>query len=301
VAEELTGVLNCDKPAGWTSFDVIRKLRRALGMKKMGHTGSLDPIATGVLVICLGRATRLVELLMATEKEYRAWVRFGVATDTYDAEGKVTAEAEPPTDLRAAVEGVLDGFRGEIMQSPPPFSAAKIGGERLYKLARQGRPVQAPPRKVTVFSFELLGVQGATVEFLISCSKGTYVRALAHDMGRAVGCGAHLAALVRSRNGVFTVEEALGVDRPPAELREAALSKLVPPERSLTYLDRFQITGEDYPRYLHGMAVTLGGRHPVGTLLRVYGPDGFVGVGRVEPGPGGAVVQPKTTLVAIKT
>jgi tRNA pseudouridine55 synthase len=297
VAEELTGVLNCDKPAGWTSFDVIRKLRRALGMKKMGHTGSLDPIATGVLVICLGRATRLVDLLMAAEKEYRAWVRFGVATDTYDAEGEVSDEAEPPADLRTAIEEVLPRFRGEIMQSPPPYSAAKVDGERLYKLARKGRPVHVPPRQVNVFGFDLVAVEGPRAEFLISCSKGTYVRALAHDMGRAIGCGAHLAGLVRTRNGVFTVEEALAVDRPPAELREEARSKLVPPERSLTYLPKCRVSADDLARYLHGIAVGLGERHPVGTLLRVYSPDGFVGVGQVEPGPGGAVIQPRTTLV----
>ncbi len=299
MAEELTGVLNCDKPAGWTSFDVIRKLRRALGMKKMGHTGSLDPIATGVLVICLGRATRLVELLMTAEKGYHAWILFGAATDTYDADGKVTDEAELPSNLREAVEAILPQFRGEIMQSPPPYSAAKVGGERLYKLARQGRPVHVPPRKVNVFSIELLSVEGAKAEFLISCSKGTYVRAMANDMGRLIGCGAHLAGLVRSRNGVFTVEEALKVDLPLEELREVALEKLVQPEHSLTYLGKCQISGEDYTRYLHGIAVTLGERHPVGTLLRVFGPKGFVGVGQVEPGPGGAVVQPKTTLVTL--
>ena len=299
MAKELTGVLNCNKPSGWTSFDVIRKLRRALGMKKMGHTGSLDPIATGVLVVCLGRATRLVELLMAAQKEYRAWVSFGAATDTYDADGKVTFEGDPPTDLRAAIEAVLPQFRGDIMQSQPPYSAAKVKGERLYTLARQGRPVHVPPRKVSVFEFEFLGVEGAIAEFLISCSKGTYVRALAHDMGRVIGCGAHLAGLVRSRNGVFTVEEALEIDIPQEELREAALDKLVLPERSLTYLGKCRISGDDCPRYLHGMAVSLGERHPAGTLLRVYGPDGFIGVGRVEPGPGGAVIQPKTTLVTV--
>ncbi|MCX7022772.1 MAG: tRNA pseudouridine(55) synthase TruB [bacterium] len=297
MAEELTGVLNCDKPAGWTSFDVIRKLRRALGMKKMGHTGSLDPIATGVLVICLGRATRLVELLMAAQKEYRAWIRFGVATDTYDSEGKVTDEGDPPADLRAAVEGILPRFTGEIMQSPPPFSAAKVNGERLYKLARRGKPVHVPPRPVNVFTFDLVAIEGPQVEVLISCSKGTYVRALANDMGRVIGCGAHLAGLVRTRNGVFTVEEALGVDRPPAELREAALEKLVQPERSLAYLTKCRVSADELTRYLHGIPVTLGERHPVGTLLRVYGPEGFVGVGQVEPGPGGAVIQPRTTIV----
>ncbi len=293
---KLNGVLNCDKPAGWSSFDVIRKLRRALGVKRMGHTGSLDPIATGVLVICVGRTTRIVELLMAAEKEYRARVRFGAATQTYDSEGRVTLTGEPPPNLRAAVEELLPNYRGRIMQSPPPYSAAKKNGVPLYKLARQGELVEAPPREVEVRELELTGVEGDEAELRVVCGKGTYVRGLAHDLGQDLGCGAHLVGLVRSRNGIFGVEDALNVDRPAEELAPAALERLVPPEQALAYLPSADLLEGDVPKYLNGMAVTLAVKRPVGTLLRVFGPEGFIGVGRVEPGPGGAAVQPRITL-----
>ena len=292
----LNGVLNCDKPAGWSSFDVIRKLRRALGVRRMGHTGSLDPIATGVLVVCVGNSTRIVDMLMAAEKEYLAKVRFGAATDTYDSEGEIVHTGEPPSDLSSAVEEFLPRYRGKIMQSPPPYSAAKKDGIPLYKLARRGELVEVPPREVEVRELELLEIDGAEARMRIVCGKGTYVRAIANDLGRDLGCGAHLVGLVRSRNGVFRVEDALEVDRPTEELAEAVREKLVSPEQSLAYLPSTDLLEGDLPKYLNGMAVTLTIKRPVGSLLRVFGSGGFIGVGRVEPGPGGAVVQPRITL-----
>lgn len=294
--DKLTGVLNCDKPRGWSSFDVIRKLRRALGVKRMGHTGSLDPIATGVLVVCVGRATRLVELLMAAEKEYLARLRFGAATDTYDSEGEVVFQGQVPTDLRASLGAVLPRYRGLIMQSPPPYSAAKKDGTPLYKLARRGEIVELPPREVEVRELELTAVEDGEALLHVVCGKGTYVRALAEDIGRDLGCGAHLIDLVRSRNGVFNVRDALKIDREPAELRAAALEQLTPPEQSLAYLPSTDLLPNEVQPYLNGLAVTLSEKRPVGSLLRVFGPDGFIGVGRVEPGRGGAAVQPMITL-----
>lgn len=293
---ELTGVLNCNKPAGWTSFDVIRKLRSALGVKKMGHTGSLDPIATGVLVICLGKATRLVQLLMANDKEYVAGFRFGAATDTYDSEGAVTSEGPLPENLAAAIEERIDEFRGEIMQIPPPYSAAKKDGERLYKLAREGKPTDVPPRPVTIHRFELMGIEGDLATMKITCSKGTYVRGLAHELGKALGCGAHLAGLTRTRNGIFNVEDGLSVDIARAELSEAAEAAIIPPEKALAYLPKTEIIGDDLARYLNGMAVPILDKLPLGQQARVFGPTGFIGVGTVEPGRGGAAIHPTITI-----
>lgn len=295
-SETLNGVLNCSKPEGWSSFDVIRKLRRALGVKRMGHTGSLDPIATGVLVICVGRATRLVELLMAAEKEYLARVRFGAATDTYDSEGEVVFSGPVPEELARAVEERLPAYRGRIQQSPPPFSAAKKDGTPLYKLARQGELVELPPREVEVRELELTGVEGDEARLRVVCGKGTYVRALAEELGRDLGCGAHLAGLIRTRNGIFQVEDALEVDGDPEELRVAALERLTPPEQALSYLPSTDLLPADVASYLNGMAVSLTVKRPVGSLLRVFSPEGFVGIGRVEPGRGGAAVQPVITI-----
>jgi len=293
---ELTGVLNCNKPAGWTSFDVIRKLRSALGVKKMGHTGSLDPIATGVLVICLGKATRLVQLLMVNDKEYIAEFRFGAATDTYDSEGKITFEGTPPDNLTAAIEEHLGEFQGEIMQTPPPYSAAKKDGERLYKLAREGKPTDVPPRQVTLHRFELTRVEGDLATLKITCSKGTYVRGLAHELGKVIGCGAHLTWLTRTRNGIFNVEDGLSVDIARAELGEAAEAAIIPPEKALAYLPKTEILGDDHARYLNGMAVPMLDKLPLGQQARVFGPRGFIGVGTVEPGHGGAAIHPTITI-----
>jgi tRNA pseudouridine55 synthase len=205
------GVLVCDKPAGPTSHDVVALVRRLAGQRRVGHGGTLDPPATGVLVVALGRATRLLPWLPLEPKGYLATVRFGSATDTLDATGTVTASAPAAHLDRAAVAGALAGLTGEQLQVPPMVSAVKVGGERLYAKARRGEEVERAPRPITVHAMELLEFSpGEAAEAVIDvrCSGGTYVRALADDLGRALGSAAHLAALRRTAVGAFALDRA---------------------------------------------------------------------------------------------
>jgi tRNA pseudouridine55 synthase len=206
------GVLVVDKPAGPTSHDVVDRVRRSLGTRRVGHAGTLDPFATGVLVVCVGRATRLVRFLGEGEKEYAATVRLGFATNTDDATGEPLGEPRavdvPAETLAAALRGLV----GTFDQVPPAFSARHVGGRRLYELARRGEVAPRAATRVSVFGLELVGVDGATLEMVVRCSPGTYVRALARDLGEHLGTGAHLAALRRTRSGAFDLSQAVPGD-----------------------------------------------------------------------------------------
>lgn len=209
------GILNLDKPHGPTSHDVVDRVRALTGIQRVGHAGTLDPLATGVLVICVGRATRVAEYLMVPEygarKVYRARIRLGTATDTYDAEGRVVAEA-PVEVTRAQVEAALMHFRGAIMQVPPMYSALKQQGMPLYKLARRGIKVARDARQVEVYCLELTAWEPPELVLEMTCSPGTYVRALANDLGQALGCGGHLTALTRLASGDFHLDDATTLD-----------------------------------------------------------------------------------------
>lgn len=212
-AWEATGaIVLIDKPATWTSFDVVAKTRGMLKIKKVGHTGTLDPMATGLLAICVGKATRLADQIQAEEKEYTGAILFGAETDTDDAEGMVTHTSPTAHLTEALVREGAERMIGQQLQSPPSYSARKIGGQRMYKLARKGIAVEAPPRSITVREFQITGVNLPEVEFRIVCSKGTYIRALARDLGRGLESGAHLTALRRTRSGNFHVEDALTME-----------------------------------------------------------------------------------------
>jgi len=204
------GIYPIDKPAGPTSFRLVQLVRRALGIKKTGHAGTLDPFASGLLIICVGRsATRVIEQLMGGEKVYEGTLVLGVETDTLDREGKVVAtHPVPPLDIDR-VSGCLAGFVGEQMQMPPLYSALKHKGKPLYRYARQGVDIPRQPRPVVIHAMELLGLEKEILKIRVRCGKGTYIRSLAADIGRALGCGAHLAALRRLRSGGFSVERAI--------------------------------------------------------------------------------------------
>jgi len=207
--ERIDGVLVIDKPAGPSSFDVVRQVRRELRLRRVGHGGTLDPMATGVLPICIGEATKLAQFLLDADKEYEATVCLGVETDTYDAEGSVTARADASAVTEHHVRDALAAFRGPVSQIPPRYSALKHNGRALYDYARAGEPVDAPPRTVSIHELTLGAWAGpGAVALRIRCSKGTYVRSLAFDLGRALGVGAHLAALRRTRSGPFRLDEA---------------------------------------------------------------------------------------------
>jgi tRNA pseudouridine55 synthase len=217
MTEMKDGLLLLDKEPGFTSHDAVQKSRRVLRQKKIGHCGTLDPDATGLLLLTLGTATRLTRFLIRAPKVYEGVIRFGVATDTYDAAGKVVseapAEAVAALDL-AAVAEAMRGFQGEIQQQPPPYSAKKIQGVKYYELARRGEEVPSEPKEVTVYEFVPLGeIADGRLRFRLSCSSGTYARGLAHDLGAALGVGGHLAELRRTRIGGFRVEDALPFTR----------------------------------------------------------------------------------------
>ena len=202
-----------DKPGGITSFGVVKKVRWALDVKKVGHAGTLDPMATGLLIVLVGRdATRQQDRFMGLPKTYTATVRLGQTTPTYDADADVDAEADASGVTDADVEAALGGFRGEILQRPPIYSAIKRGGERLYKKARRGETVEIEPRPTTVYAFDVVDRRGDDLDVRVECSKGTYVRSLAHDLGQALGVGGHLVALRREAIGPFQASEAFALD-----------------------------------------------------------------------------------------
>ncbi|HEX8950462.1 MAG TPA: tRNA pseudouridine(55) synthase TruB [Polyangia bacterium] len=208
----MNGVVVIDKPAGVTSFDVVARVRRTLGERRVGHTGTLDPMATGVLPVCIGEATKLVPFLMSGDKEYEAELRLGVTTDSLDATGTVTSETNAANVSRSDVERALAGFVGTIQQRPPMHSALRVGGQRLYELARRGLEVERALRPVVVHAIELLAYEAPVARLRVRCGKGTYIRSLAADLGAALGVGAHLTALRRTRVGPFGLAQAVALD-----------------------------------------------------------------------------------------
>ena len=208
----VNGILAVDKPGGMSSNDAVQKAKRLFGARKVGHTGSLDPLATGVLPLCFGEATKFSQYLLASDKRYRARIKLGVATDSGDADGKIISH-RPVEDVdEARIEAALQNFRGEIRQSPPMFSAVKHQGQPLYKLARLGIEVEREARAVTIYANELVAFAGDEFELDTHCSKGTYVRAIAHEIGEMLGCGAHVAALRRTRAGPYVESDLITFD-----------------------------------------------------------------------------------------
>jgi len=206
------GFLNINKPAGMTSMDVIRIVRRLTGQRKVGHGGTLDPDATGVLPICIGRATRFIDRFVQGRKVYEATATFGSSTDTYDASGRVTAESDASTITRESIEAALTGFMGEISQIPPMYSAIKVKGVRLYKLAREGKEIEREPRDVVVYGLDITSWESPTLGLRIECGSGFYARSVIHDLGQALDNTAHLAKLIRSQVGRFTLDEAVTLE-----------------------------------------------------------------------------------------
>lgn len=277
------GIIVMDKPAGWTSMDVCGKLRRLLNERRVGHAGTLDPMATGVLPVFVGRATRAVEFAESGGKEYIAGLRLGLETDTQDSTGQVVAEHRVDCDCRA-LERILPQFRGEILQIPPMYSALKRDGKKLYELARKGKTVERQPRPVTISALEILSQEGTDHYTLrVGCSKGTYIRTLCHDIGQALGCGGVMDALRRTQAAGFTLAEAV----PMEQVIQAAEAGRA--EALLTPVDRFF---DCYPALtVQGKAERLcrnGNPFPweaAEGLYRVYGSDGsFLMLGRLERG-----------------
>jgi tRNA pseudouridine55 synthase len=258
----ISGILNIDKPTGMTSHDVVAHVRRLIGQRRIGHAGTLDPRATGVLLLCLGQATRVAEYLMTGRKKYLAVVRLGVATDTYDAEGSITQTVESFTLSREEIAAALSAFQGEIQQVPPPYSAIRKQGRRLYELARRGILVHTPPRRVELDKIELLAWDAPELTLQITCSPGTYIRSLAHD----------LTALRRLASGNWRLEEAVKLDDLTAAIETGAWLQLLHPiDAALQDFERVDLSVDLVQRVSQGQSVELKAR-PETSLARAYAP-----------------------------
>lgn len=272
----LEGILNIDKPSGMTSHDVISRVRRAAGMRRVGHSGTLDPMATGVLVVCLGRATRLVEYLVGRPKTYLGVVRLGQTTDSYDADGKIVLERTVPEVTAETIEPLLDQFRGDILQIPPMVSAIKKDGKKLYELAREGITIERPPRPVTIYQLDLLDITSPDITLRIQCSAGTYIRSIAYDLGELLGCGGHLTSLRREQVGEFGLDTAVPLDSLNSDNIESHLQR---PELAVNHMPRLDVGFDDEINLLHGKLVARETEHEDGTLVQTYNPAGrFVGL-----------------------
>ncbi|MDX1688831.1 MAG: tRNA pseudouridine(55) synthase TruB [Candidatus Promineifilaceae bacterium] len=273
------GVLSVDKPLELTSHDVVQKVRRLADIRRVGHAGTLDPLATGVLVLALGRATRLLEYVVALPKTYEARVRMGQISNTYDGEGEIVEE-RPVTVGGADIEAALEQFRGTIEQVPPMYSAIRKGGQRLYELARKGVEVQREAREVTVYNLTLERWEPPDATLRVVCSTGTYVRSLAHDLGQALGCGAYLAGLRRTAVGSFTAAGATPLDALTAETWRTHLQGA---DAAVQHLPRLDVSQDAAVRLAQGQWLPQGAEEPDADLVRAYDPAGrFVGVVAAE-------------------
>ncbi len=256
---QLDGFLNIDKPPRWTSHDVVAKLRRSLRIPRIGHTGTLDPMATGVLLLCVGRATKVARFLLKLDKEYLATMTLGGESDTLDAQGHISRSEECPEVSPQQLQDVFSRFTGTQQQIPPMFSAVKHRGRPLYRLARRGKTVVRRPRLVTIRSLQLCRYEAPHVTFRVSCSSGTYIRVLAADMGRELGCGAYLAQLCRTRLGPFALQEALSLPQ-AVELAETGHlgDALTAMSRGLRTYPRLVAPEGAVPRILQGQPMIKG-------------------------------------------
>ena len=277
-----SGIIVIHKPPDWTSMDVCAKLRGVFHEKRVGHAGTLDPMATGVLPVFVGRATRAVQFAETGEKEYLAGLRLGLVTNTQDTSGQVL-ETHPAIPARPAVEAALASFRGEIQQVPPMYSAVKIGGKKLYELARKGQEVERKPRAVTIYALDLLDELSSDGDLLlrVRCSKGTYIRTLCHDIGQALGCGGCMSSLVRTEACGFSLADAI----PLSDVVAAGdpVSLLRPVDQLFRDLPEVVLPPEQEKKFRNGMALRLSGL-PNGSC-RVYGQSHvFLALGRAERG-----------------
>jgi len=255
-APSVTGILNIDKPAGWTSHDVVGKVRRLLGQKSVGHAGTLDPLATGVLLVCVGHATRVAEYLMAGRKVYRATVQLGLTTDTCDIEGTTIATAPVPELTHDDLTQALAAFIGKLAQVPPAFSAIKQAGVPAYQRARRGETVALAARPVTIHQIELLAWQPPRLTIDVTCDPGTYIRSLARDLGAALGCGGALAELRRLRSGRFGIEDAVSLETLAEACQTGQLGRYLHPIRAALYdLTPIPVGAEDAARLAHGQPI----------------------------------------------
>ena len=280
------GILNIDKPVGNISLEIVNLVRRLSRQRRVGHAGTLDPGATGVLPICLGQATRIIPFLVDAPKTYQAEVELGISTDTYDAEGKVTSRVDPSFLTREQVEAVLPSFLGSILQTPPMYSAVKHQGRRLYDLARAGIEVERKRRRVHIFRLELLEWQPPRFTIEVECGKGTYIRSLVHDLGESLGCGSYLRDLVRLRSGLFDISDSLTIPQLEHSFRHGYWRDLLyPMDAVLEHWAVAIVSREKEHQIRNGRSLALDEqRNTDKALCRAYSVEGcFLAVLRFSP------------------
>jgi tRNA pseudouridine55 synthase len=284
----MNGILIVDKPMGLTSHGVVQAVRKKLCISKVGHLGTLDPMATGVLPVSVGKATRLAQFLPTFPKEYEGEMRFGFSTTTYDREGMPTSDQRPLDRSAVEIQDAMHQFVGNLDQIPPLFSAKKIGGVPSYKFARANQPVEIAPVRVEVEKFELVNLQTPFASFRVVCSAGTYVRSLVHDLGRQIGCGAHLTALRRIRSGEFRIENAFKLD-------EFGDKDVIPMDRLLSSLPRIEVSEAEEVKIVHGNEIRA---VSPGTFARIFNKKGeFIALASVQSG----WVRPRLVLTSINS
>ena len=284
------GIINVNKPAGWTSQDVCSKLRHVLKIKKIGHTGTLDPMATGVLPVCIGKATRIIEYYDKDTKSYHASMKLGITTDTLDITGKVLETAGYSKVSEKDVREVFKAYTGHVMQIPPKYSALKIDGRRAYDLAREGRDFEIRPREIIIYenSVTKIDLASGEIEFDVTCSKGTYIRTICDDIGRELGCGAVMTALTRTASGYFRIEDSYTIE----EIMEEAdplNNMLIPADITLEKLGKIVLNDNRITAFMNGNSSWSNGFRITETssfdkMYRVYGNNSFLGVAEIENG-----------------
>ena len=284
------GIINVNKPAGWTSQDVCTKLRHVLQIKKIGHTGTLDPMATGVLPVCVGKATRIIEYYDKDSKSYHASMKLGITTDTLDITGEILETSGYQEVSEKAVREAFKAYKGNVQQIPPKYSALKINGKRAYDLAREGKDFEMKPREIIIFDNEVtrIDLENGEIEFDVTCSKGTYIRTICDDIGRELGCGAVMTALTRTASGFFRIEDSHTVDE-IMEAEEPLGNMLIPADVTLEKLGKITLNDNRITAFLNGNSSWGNGfriteHSSFDELYRVYGNDAFLGVGAVENG-----------------
>ena len=272
-----------DKPSGMTSHDVVARVRRLLGIRQIGHFGTLDPFATGVLPLSVGRATRFAQFYLKSRKAYEGTIRLGFSTDTYDGTGTPSSDESPVSVEVEEIEKLFREFTGRLMQTPPPYSAKRIGGVRAYHLARQNKPVQLEPVEVEIYALEMVSFDGIRARFAVECSGGTYVRSLAHDIGQRLGCGAHLEGLRRTTVAEFMLDKSVTLESLEEAVREGKLEDcIVPLEALLPDCPELIVRGREEKSVRHGHKFELAqierfgrgtGREQSVSLLKIMDPD----------------------------
>lgn len=270
----MDGIINVNKPLGITSHDVVYRLRRLLGIKKIGHTGTLDPDADGVLAMCVGKGTKLAEMLTATDKQYLAELTLGAFTDTQDASGEVLERFKVNLTETEICEKIKE-FIGEIKQIPPMYSAIKLDGKKLYELAREGKTVEREARKVTIKNIEIkkIDLQAKTVTMVVDCSKGTYIRTLCNDIGAALGCGGYMSALTRTKNGRFCIEDSFTLDRIEKMLENSDHNFMIPVGEVLSEYRRITLADKNAKKVRNGIRISAEGLTD-GEIYRVFDESG---------------------------